>query len=158
MKNPTIAVTCVLVLSYMISPAQEVTERKSFREISAGSQSNIQQATRQVIQNPEQWRKWWGQHNTVEHHIDGEIITEPPPRVDFTKETVLVATLGTHSSGGFAIRFSEVSREGEVVTATLKTTSPGPEDLVTRALTAPFCIIAIPKHEGRVEFFEEATK
>jgi hypothetical protein len=142
----------------MTSPAEEASESKSWREIAAGSQSNIQQTTRQVIQDPEQWREWWGKHNTVEILIDGKTVAEPPPKVDFTKETVLVATMGARSSGGFAIRFTGIDREGEVVTATLKTTSPGPDDMVTMALTAPFCIIAIPKHEGRVEFADEAPK
>jgi hypothetical protein len=158
MKNITIAATCALVFSYLPSPAADVLESKSWREIASGSQSNIQEATRQVIQDKEQWRKWWGMHNTVENFIDGKTIPAPPPKVDFEKETVLVATSGRHSTGGYAIRFTEIYREGDVATATLKITSPGPDGLVTSSLTAPFCIIAIPKLEGRVEFVEETSK
>jgi len=149
---------CALVFSCISSPAEDSQERKPWREIATGSQSGIQQATRQVIQDTEKWNKWWNEHNTVEIQIDGKLVPEPPPKVDFTKETVLLATMGTHSTGGHAIRFTGIHREGEVVTATLKTTSPGPDDLVTKALTAPFAIITIPKHEGRVEFIEETTK
>ena len=77
--------------------------------------------------------------------------------VDFEKETVLVATLGRLSTGGYAFRFTEIDREGEAVTATLKITSPGPDDLVTSALTSPFSVIAIPKYEGCVEFVEKTA-
>ena len=157
MKTITLTATCALLLSFMFSPAEAGPCSKPWREIAFGSQSNIQEATRVVIQDQEQWRKWWGKHNTVENLIDGKIAPKPPPKVDFEKETVLVATLGRHSTGGYAIRFTEIDREGEAVTATLKITSPGPDDLVTSALTSPFSVIAIPKYEGCVEFVEKTA-
>jgi hypothetical protein len=75
-----------------------------------------------------------------------------PPEVDFEKETVLVATMGMRSTGGYEIRFSDLKREGDAITVFLRTTSPGPDDMVTMALTYPFAIIAVAKHEGAVEF------
>lgn len=155
MKNIIIVASCALIFSYLTSASEENSKMKSWREVVAGNQSNIQQITRQVIRNQEQWVKWWDEHNPVEILVEGRTVVEPPPKVDFTVETVLVATMGRHSSGGFSIRFTGIHREGEVVTATLNTTFPGVDDIVTNVMTAPFCVIAIPKHEGRVEFVGE---
>ena len=157
MKNILIAATCALLFSSCSSPAGESSESNSWREIASGSQSNIEQATREVIQSPEAWQKWWRKHRTVETLIDGKIVPEPVPEVDFEKKTVLIATMGMLSTGGYSIRFTEIHRENDLLTATVETTSPGPDSIVTKAFTAPFSVIAIPKHEGRVEFTEETA-
>jgi len=60
--------------------------------------------------------------------------------------------MGMRSTGGYEIRFSDLKREGDAITVFLRTTSPGPDDMVTMALTYPFAIIAVAKHEGAVEF------
>lgn len=158
MKNLFITATCALAFLASPSPAGESSAGHPWREIASGSRSNIGQATRKVIRDPEAWKKWWSEHRTVETRLDGEIVPEPPPEVDFEKETVLILTMGTRSTGGFAIRFSGIRREDGVLTASFKTTSPGPDSLVTSALTAPFSIIAVPIHEGRVEFVEASVR
>ena len=153
MKTISTVIIYALLSSLMALSAEECSrDSKPWREIASGSQSNIEQATRQVIQNQEQWRKWW------EEHIDGKIVPKPAPKVDFEQETVLAATLGRHSTGGYAIRFTEIRRQGDQLTAVLQTKSPGSEDMVTMALTSPFAVIATPKHTGRVEFIEKAAK
>lgn len=142
----------------MALSAKSYHDSKPWREIASGSQSNIEKASRQVIQSQEEWRKWWERHNAVEEFIDGETVPKQPPKVDFDKETVLAATLGRRSTGGYSIRFTEIDREGNALTATLQITSPGPDDLVTMALTSPFAVIAVPKHTGSVEFIEKKSK
>lgn len=152
-----VAAFCALMFSFMASSTAECAPgSKAWRDVASGSQSNIEEATRQVIQDQEQWRKWWQRHNTVEERIGGKTRPKPAPKVDFEEETVLAVTMGRRSTGGYAIRFIEVRRKEDVVTAVLQIKSPGPEEMVTMALTSPFAIIAIPKHEGCVEFIEKA--
>jgi hypothetical protein len=158
MKNTTVSVTCALLFVFMTSLAEEGPDSKPWRKIASGSQSNIEEASRKVIQSQEQWRKWWEKHNTVEKFIDGKTVPKPPPKVDFEKESVLVATLGRRSTGGSAVRFTEICRKDGVLTATFQISSPGPEDMVTMALTSPFVVIAIPKHEGSVKFIDKTAK
>lgn len=150
---------CVLMFSFMASSTAECARgSKAWRDVASGSQSNIEGVTRQVIQDQEQWRKWWRRHNTVEERIDGKTRPKPAPKVDFSEETVLAVTMGRRSSGGYAIRFTEIRRKGDVVTAVFQIKSPGPEEMVTMALTSPFAVIAIPKHEGPVKFIEKKTE
>jgi hypothetical protein len=149
--SPLIAATCALASSVFSAAAIDKPEAKTWREISSGTQSNIEEATQQVIQTNEQWGKWWSKHtNSLNKHENAE--AQKPPKVDFAKETVLVVTLGMRSTGGHAIRFSQIVREGESLKAIITTTSPGPDSMVTMALTYPFAVIAIPKHEGPIEF------
>jgi uncharacterized membrane protein len=159
MKSIAKTLTCALLLFIVNLAAEDCApESKPWREVASGSQSNIQESTRQVIQTEEEWLKWWEKHNTVEMGIDGKTAPMSPPVVDFEKETVLAATLGKRSTGGHTIRFTDIRRQDDLVTATLQIKSPGSDDLVTMALTSPFAFIAIPKHEGRVKFIDKAAK
>ena len=160
MTNSVLKIYSYALLLFMVNLSAEECSQDAepWRVVASGSQSKIQEATRQVIQSEEEWQKWWEKHNTVEAFIDGKPVPKPPPTVDFEQETVLAATLGRRSTGGYVIRFTEIDRENEVVTATLQVESPGPEDLVTTALTSPFSVIGIRKHEGRVKFVDEQSK
>ena len=124
------------------------------RTIESGSQSNIQEASREVFRSQKEWDDWWQRHNTTVEFIDGEEIKPAAPAVDFASEMVIVATLGMRSSGGYSIEFAGIRHEEDTLIASYKTTSPGPDDRVTMALTAPYTIIAVPKHDGPVRFVE----
>lgn len=155
MKKPIIAsamaATCALAFTVLSSSA-EPEDAKPWRVIAAGTQSAIETETRLVIQEADAWRKWWRDHTKNESDASN---ANEPPKVDFEKETVLVATLGMRSSGGHKIEFIKLRREGETLKVVVKATSPGPDDMVTMALTHPFAVIAIPKHAGPVEFVTE---
>ena len=136
----------------LAASADEDPEPDTWRVLETGEYSNIQEATHEIINSEADWQEWWQRHNTVREFVDGQERIPAPPEVDFSKETVLIATLGMRSTGGYAVEFADVKTEGEMVVAKLKTKSPGPDDMVTMALTAPYAIIAIPKHEGPVKF------
>jgi hypothetical protein len=54
--------------------------------------------------------------DTVWTRLVGSVMPVPPtPAVDFTTKMVIVATMGSHSSGGFSISIDAVSRNGDVV-------------------------------------------
>jgi len=151
---PTIVIASLCALGP--SSAGEDADEDAWRVVESGAHSNIVESTRKVIQTEGDWRDWWQRHNTVTEFIDGQVSERPPPAVDFSRETVLVATLGRRSSGGYAIEFNDVRYAGGTVIAVLKTKAPGPEEMVTMALTAPYAIIAIPRHEGPIEFRESS--
>jgi hypothetical protein len=148
---PTLIATCALAFNASDSSASEPEADKGWREIDSGTHSAIEEASQVVIQDATVWDVWWRKH--TKNMFDSE---QPdgikPPEVDFEKETVIVATLGMRSTGGHSVRFVGVNKEGESLTVTLQSTSPGPDDMVTMALTYPFAIIAVPKHEGEVVF------
>jgi len=65
------------------------------------------------------------------------------PKIDFSKETVIAVFMGEKTTGGFAITIENVKEENEKLIVKIKETKPGPEDMVTMAITQPFCFVKI---------------
>jgi len=139
-------------VSAMATPEETPADQKPWREIATGAASGIEEPSRLAIRDKKAWEAWWREH--TKNTFDPENPNKAPD-IDFDKETILVATMGMRTSGGFSIHFGEIHKEGGTLKVTLKTQSPGPGDMVTMALTHPFAIIAIPKHDGPVEFLIE---
>lgn len=154
MHLPTalLATSMVSALSAMAAPGEKSKDATSWRELVSGAHSRIGTPQRIVIRTPEAWLEWWREHQKSEI---GDAKGTTPPRVDFDKETVLAATLGARKTGGFTISFAEIRKDGTTLKALLKTKSPTPGSMVTMAITKPFVVVAIPKHEGEVEFIDE---
>lgn len=69
------------------------------------------------------------------------------PKVDFKKRNVVALFMGQKSSGGFSIGIKDVVVKNEIATVLVNETKPQGGENVTMALTAPYCIAAIPKTE-----------
>jgi len=65
--------------------------------------------------------------------------------VDLTQNDMIVATLGTQPTGGFAIDISAIQIVGDTLYVQGKTTVPGEDEMVTQALTQPYCVVIVPK-------------
>ncbi|MEX0997581.1 MAG: protease complex subunit PrcB family protein [Flavobacteriaceae bacterium] len=76
-----------------------------------------------------------------------EIAMNKMKAVDFNKQVVLSLHSGLHNTGGYSIGVENVEVNGTTTYVTLKHSSPGPDELVTMALTNPFCIAVIDKNE-----------
>jgi len=156
MKTAAAAALCTLGFSTAIASADEEPGANPWRVIETGVYSNIEDASQKVIQTRQAWNSWWSRHDTTIEIVDGKELLPEAPAVDFEKETVIIATMGARPSGGYSIKFTNIRYDGEDVVATLKTSSPDPDGMVITVITAPYAIIAIPKHEGQVTFeFDE---
>lgn len=65
--------------------------------------------------------------------------------IDFDQHDVIVATLGTQPTGGFAIDITAIQLVGDTLYVQGATTVPGEDDTVTQAITQPFCAVVVPK-------------
>ena len=65
------------------------------------------------------------------------------PSIDFSEETVIAVFMGEKTSGGYAVSVESVKEEGEQVIIQIKEIKPGPKDMVTMAITQPFCFVKI---------------
>jgi|GEM_PF-968290 len=101
--------------------------------------------------------QWQGAHGGGES-VDGAVIRDQeafhaawkarrgrglPPRVDFSKHMVLLVDMGRKNSGGYSVKITSVEMDRGKVVATVEHTSPGPDDMVTMALTSPWCMAEI---------------
>lgn len=90
-----------------------------------------------VVREPEQWTGMW-RRITVNQ---GEL--PPPPEVDFGREMLLIAAMGTQPSGGYRIRIERVLDNGDALEAHVVRISPGPGCGAIAALTHPVDIVRV---------------
>jgi len=86
-----------------------------------------------------------------------EILSPPPPPVDFKEKIVIVLLFGQKPTGGFSIDFGRtyLSPEG-ALSIEVKLKEPSPSSILTQALTSPYAIAKIQKKGIKViRFIDE---
>jgi hypothetical protein len=74
------------------------------------------------------------------------------PPVDFSREMVLAAFLGSQPNGGHGISVSAIQEEPEGLRVRLSLKRPRPGSIVSSASSAPFVIVAVPRTDKPVRF------
>lgn len=65
------------------------------------------------------------------------------PKIDFMQNSVVALFMGEKNTGGYSIGVRKVAVvDNTVVVKVLKTS---PEGMATMAITAPYCVVAVPK-------------
>jgi hypothetical protein len=111
--------------------------------------SALEDSARHVVRSRDEWTALW--NRIVANH-------EPKPAVpdiDFEKEMLLVAAMGTRATGGYSIEIEAVDRDSSAITVSVRGRSPGRNCATTQALTAPVDIVRIPRSDHPVRFVEE---
>ena len=118
------------------------------RSLAKGALSGIADSRREIIHSADKWEKLWSQHAvSVGTGVRA-------PAVDFSKEMVVVATLGTHRTGGYAIEIVRVAAVEKTLKIVVNQTSPPPGAMAIQALTAPFHFVAVPRSDLKAEFVD----
>ncbi len=76
----------------------------------------------------------------------------PVPNIDFSKETVVAICMGEKNTGGFSVDVAGIRETKEGVTVMVKEIGPAAGDMVTMAISQPFCIIKIPVAKKEITF------
>jgi len=101
-----------------------------------------------VVRERDEWLRTW-----VMLFPGGPTSLPPPlPDVDFSREMVVVAALGSRPSSGFEIVFTGAAETDGVVTMELETRTPSPRCVTATVITAPADIARIPRRNGQVLF------
>ena len=109
--------------------------------------SGITTRERMIITDAATWSKVWG--DIVASHSP----TPALPAADFGRETIVVASMGQRSSGGYSISIDSAGVAGDTVILAVTERSPGPTCGTTAALTAPvaFARVLLPRAVVRFE-------
>ena len=138
-----------LSLAFLLNCCAAIGAQTSpIRSLKKGAFSGIREAKQEVVKSADAWEKLWKQHATTAG--DSEKI----PAVDFSKEMVVVATMGTKRTGGYAIEIVGVEAKDKTLRISVKKSSPPPDAFTVQALTAPFHFVAVPKSNLKPEFVE----
>lgn len=91
-----------------------------------------------VISQQAEWEAIW-------RRIVANNGTKPPaPTVDFSREMLLVAAMGTQPTGGYTIHIDRVLENETYLEVLITRTSPGPRCGATAALTNPVDVVRVP--------------
>jgi hypothetical protein len=120
------------------------------RSLAKGAFSGIQEARQEVVKDRAAWEKIWAQHNA------NTTRAVPLPEVNFSKEMVVVATMGTKRTGGYSVEIVRAEPRGKKLRIGVQQTSPPPGAMTIQALTAPFHFVAVPRRDLELEFIEAA--
>lgn len=110
--------------------------------------SGIGQPERLVVRDEATWHSVWAS-------IWSGIMPVPAtPNVDFTKEMLIVAALGSRSTGGYGILVDSAMTTNSGLTVWIGTWSPGPRCLTTQAFSAPLDVVRLQRIDGSVGFID----
>jgi hypothetical protein len=110
--------------------------------------SGVTTRRRGVIQTADEWAAFWNQVYAT------RLPAPAVPAIDFGESTVIVAAMGSRSSGGYGIDLPEVGRVGTDYHVVVRETSPGSNCMTTAALTQPVVAARVARTDGRVSFIE----
>ncbi|GAC1682490.1 MAG: hypothetical protein NVS9B3_00110 [Gemmatimonadaceae bacterium] len=114
--------------------------------------SGIQERTRLVIRDQPSWTAFWAR-------AAGRVSPTPPPlAVDFSREMVIVAAMGSRPTGGYSIGIDGVYDGGARLYVAVRETSPGASCFTTQALTAPLTMRRMPAARLEVVFIERTAQ
>ncbi len=113
--------------------ATEIIAEVSFVEITHGTQSEIKKRTNYLITSEEGLTKLW---KLIQANA-------PEPKVDFTTHAIVAVFAGQKSTGGYSISVTKVE-DGKMRDVVVALTKPGPDCMVTQAVTTPYQIVAVP--------------
>ena len=113
--------------------------------------SGIGTRQRLVIRSATAWQGIW------DDIVEGVSPKPSLPPVDFTREMVVVASMGGRATGGYAITTPAAFEHDGVVYVAVREVSPDRDCLLTQAFTAPVAARLLPIRSGDVVFSELAS-
>lgn len=114
------------------------------------SYSGIVDRRRLVIRDPQAWSAFWNQA------YSRQIPVPSVPEIDFGRNIVIVASMGTRNTGGYGITFDTIYETDDVLYALVRERSPGRSCIVTQALTEPVIAMRVSRPGAEVKFLERS--
>ena len=103
-------------------------------------------AAQQVVRDQAAWQALW-----TPLHVNASP-APPLPAVDFTRDMVVVAAMGTKSHGGYKIAITAAAEDAGKVTVEVTETSPGARCMNAMMMTSPVVVAKLPRRAGDVTF------
>lgn len=113
--------------------------------------SGLIDSARLVVRDSSAWRQLWRQ-------INRPFIPQPVlPSVDFHREMVVVAALGSRSSGGFDVVIDSAAEDSVGIEVDVRRSSPAAGCPVAAAITQPVDLAKLPASGRTLRFRERST-
>jgi hypothetical protein len=109
--------------------------RDSVIRLHHSEQSGIDTPTRLVVRDSASWAGVWASME----------MSEARPAVDFSSQMVLIAAMGSRSSGGYEITIDSVKISRSEYLIFVRTREPADDCGVPAVLTQPIDVVQVPK-------------
>lgn len=113
--------------------------------------NGVEDRVRAAVTSPGEWQALWDRINARSGPVP------PTPRVDFEREMLIVAGMGTRPTGGYAIFVDSVTSRAGRLQAWVREVSPGPSCGTTQALTSPIALIRLTRSAAPIEYRESTS-
>ena len=150
-RAAVVITVAVLLLAASPMAADDKAKPVPIAEQWSGAHSAQDTAKPVVVRDTEGWKQLW-------RAMHGRRAPMPEvPEVDFRKHLVIGVFMGTRPTGGYSISITRIVQNEKTV-VTVREQSPGPGDMVTMALTAPYHVVVVPRVEKPIEFAADRNK
>jgi len=118
--------------------------------IQKGNFSGIHQPLQVTVSDEKEWEALWKKHTSIQ--------SPPPPlpAVDFSTEMVVGLFAGDKTTGGYDVEISKVELKDLDLLIFYVEKNPAPGGMAIQAVTQPFHIVKVPKHDGPIIFMNLA--
>jgi len=137
MKLKLLLMGVCLALLACQTPSEPSGSDIAFETIAQGSNSGHKEAAQYAITDQAEWETLWATVYTTQEPVP------PVPDIHFEEQTVLAVFQGEHSTGGYAIRITNIKEGNGVLEVSVDEQSPGPGDIVTQAFTQPYHVVKV---------------
>ena len=79
-------------------------------------------------------------------------VPPPPPEIDFSRNMLLVVTMGSEPNGGYGITVDGVYEHANQLEVVVRNISPGRGCFAAQVVTSPVDIVELEKREGSIIF------
>lgn len=110
--------------------------------------SGMEEPAQLVIKDSAEWKKVWERIHSTQSPVP------PLPKIDFSREMVVLAALGSRATGGHGIVVDRAYECDNKVVVIVSRHVPGKNCFTTQALTQPVDIVLMPKTDRPVTFKE----
>lgn len=141
----------IFVVDVVAAPVDQGSAAGAFTVLLQGVHSSIEGQRFETLRDAAALRKLWQAHTT------GVSPSPPVPDVDFSEEMIIAAFAGTRKSGGFVLSVSRITEYPDRIEIDLSLTQPGPDCMVTEALTQPFVFAKTAQSGDKPVNFNLAT-
>lgn len=136
--------------SHPEAPREAVTGVDSGAVLLHAGYSGFGESDRFVVRDSAHWARAWATAFTRQTPVP------PLPAVDFARDMIVVAALGTRPTGGYDIAIEGVAPEAGGAGVRVATTAPGDDCVTTQAITEPVVMVRVAAVAGLVRFHERA--
>jgi hypothetical protein len=121
----------------------------SLFNLQKGDFSGIREALQVVVRTPEEWDRLWKRHSSMAN-------PSSPLPINFATEMVAGVFLGERSTGGYEVEITRAEWRNASLYLYYLAKSPPPDAIVTQALSQPYHLVKLSKHDASVIFRSES--